>query len=322
MSLYTQLTQEQRYQIYAFLKAGFSQSTIASEINVHKSTVCRELKRNSGLKGYRPKQAHVKATNRRHRAVKYVKLTPKIIVMVNDLIQQDFSPEQVSGALKRNQGLMISHETIYKHLLADKANGGTLYKHLRRSNRKRRKRYGSRNLRGQIIGRVSIDLRPTIVDNKERIGDWEIDTVIGKNHKGALLTIVERKSKYTLIRRLPYKRSRLVSDATIDLLTPYRDKVFTITSDNGKEFAEHQRISKRLTAKIYFAHPYHSWERGLNENTNGLIRQYFPKNTDFKTITKKNVQNAMDRLNNRPRKTLDYATPNEVFFGKHRKHAA
>ncbi len=121
---------------------------------------------------------------------------------------------------------------------------------------------------------------------------------------------------------MPYKRSRLVSDATIDLLTPYRDKVFTITSDNGKEFAEHQRISKRLTAKIYFAHPYHSWERGLNENTNGLIRQYFPKNTDFKTITKKNVQNAMDRLNNRPRKTLDYATPNEVFFGKHWKHAA
>ena len=316
------LTQEQRYQIYAFLKAGFSQSAIAIEINVHKSTICRELQRNRGLKGYRPKQAHVKATNRRQGAAKYVKLKPNIITLVNSLIRQDFSPDQVSGSLKRNHGVIISHETIYRHLLADKANGGTLYKHLRRSNRKRKKRYGSRNIRGQIPGRVSIDLRPAIVDNKERIGDWEIDTVIGKSHKGALLTIVERKSKYTLIQKLSYKRSRLVADATIDLLAPYHDKVFTITSDNGKEFADHQRISKQLTAKVYFAHPYHSWERGLNENTNGLIRQYFPKNTNFKSITVESVQNVMDQLNNRPRKTLDYATPNEVFFGKHLKHAA
>ncbi len=322
MSLYTQLTQEQRYQIYAFLKAGFSQSAIANEINVHKSTISRELRRNRGLKGYRPKQAHVKATNRRQGAAKYVKLTPDIITLVNSLIRQDFSPDQVSGSLKRNHGVIISHETIYRHLLSDKANGGTLYKHLRRSNRKRKKRYGSRNIRGQIPGRVSIDLRPAIVDNKKRIGDWEIDTVIGKNHKGALLTIVERKSKYTLIQKLSYKRSRLVADATIDLLAPYHDKVFTITSDNGKEFADHQRISKQLTAKVYFAHPYHSWERGLNENTNGLIRQYFPKNTNFISITVESVRNVMDQLNNRPRKTLDYATPNEVFFGKHWKHAA
>jgi IS30 family transposase len=207
-------------------------------------------------------------------------------------------------------------------LLVDKANGGNLYKHLRRSNRKRKKRYASRNLRGQITGRVSIDLRPPIVDNKERIGDWEIDTVVGKNHQRALLTIVERKSKYTLIQRLSYKRSQLVANATINLLAPIREKIFTITSDNGKGFSEHQRISKRLTAKIYFAHPYHSWERGLNENTNGLIRQYFPKNTDFKTITIESVQKVMDRLNNRPRKTLEYATPNEVFFGKKFKHAA
>ena len=322
MGLYTQLTQEQRYQIYAFLKAGFSQSAIAIEINVHKSTICHEIQRNRGLKGYRPKQAHLKATNRRQDAAKYVKLTPKIITLVNSLIRQDFSPDQVSGSLKRNHGVMISHETIYRHLLDDKANGGSLYKHLRRSNRKRKKRYGSRNIRGQIPGRVSIDLRPTIVDNKERIGDWEIDTVIGKNHKGALLTIVERKSKYTLIQKLSYKRSQLVADAAIDLLVPYQDKVHTITSDNGKEFADHQRISKQLTTKVYFAHPYHSWERGLNENTNGLIRQYFPKNTDFKTITNESVEKVMDRLNNRPRKTLGYATPNEVFFGKCFKHAA
>ena len=322
MSNYTQLTREQRYQIYALMKAGLCQTEIAKVVGVHKSTISRERRRNRGLRGYRPKQAHVKATNRRQGAAKYVKLAPKIIALVNSMIRQDFSPEQVSGSLKRNHGLMISHETIYRHLLADKANGGALYKHLRRSNRKRKKRYGSRNIRGQMLGRVSIDLRPTIVDNKERIGDWEIDTVIGKNHKGALLTIVERKSKYTLIQKLSYKRSRLVADAAIDLLAPYQDKVYTITSDNGKEFADHQRISTHLTAKIYFAHPYHSWERGLNENTNGLIRQYFPKTTDFKSITVESVQSVMDQLNNRPRKTLGYATPNEVFFGKHWKRAA
>lgn len=322
MGKYTQLTQEQRYQIYAFFKAGFSQSAITSEIGVHKSTICRELKRNKGLKGYRPKQAHSKAVNRRQNAHKYVKLTPRNIALVDSMIRQDFSPEQVSGRLKRNHGMIISHETIYKHLLADKTKGGNLYKHLRSSNRKRKKRYGSRNLRGQIPNRVSIDLRPAIVDRKKRIGDWEIDTVIGKGHKGTLVTIVERKSKYTLIQRLPGKRSQLVADATIDLLTPYREKVFTITSDNGKEFAEHQRISKRLTADVYFAHPYHSWERGLNENTNGLIRQYFPKSTNFKTITNESVIKVMDRLNNRPRKTLAYATPNEVFFDKTIKRAA
>jgi len=322
MRPYTQLTQEQRYQIYAFLKAGFSQSAVSFEIGVHKSTISRELRRNRGKKGYRPKQAHAMAVMRRSQATKFIKMTPQLIDSIDNLIRQDFSPEQVSGFLKKNQQIDISHETIYQHILSDKTNGGTLYRHLRRSNRKRKKRYGSQNRRGQIRDRLSIDCRPAIVDAQKRTGDWEIDTLIGKNHKGSLLTLVERKTKYTIIKKLPDRQARSVADAAIDLLTPYSKKVFTITSDNGKEFAQHHRISYQLKANVYFAHPYHAWERGLSENTNGLIRQYFPKKTDFESITDDKVLLAMDRLNNRPRKTLEFATPNEMFLSSLNKQAA
>ena len=238
------------------------------------------------------------------------------------MIQQDFSPEQVSGFLKRNHSIRISHETIYQYVLSDKANGGTLYQHLRRSNKKRKKRYGSNDRRGQIRGRVSIDERPAIVNAKQRIGDWEIDTIIGKNHKGVLLTAVERKSKFTLIKKLANKKADRMANATVNLLGPYQKKVFTITSDNGKEFANHDRIAKELKTGFYFAHPYHAWERGLNENTNGLIRQYFPKKSSFDNITDDQVQMVMNRLNNRPRKTLGFATPIEMFFNLSHKKAA
>ena len=199
-------------------------------------------------------------------------------------------------------------------MLADKARGGTLCRHLRHAHKKRKKRYGSYDHRGQIKGRVSIDERPAIVDAKKRIGDWEIDTIIGKRHKGALLSLVERKSKFTLIRKLPKKQADLVAEAAIDLLNPYEEKVCTITADNGQEFAHHEYIKEHLKTTVYFAHPYHAWERGLCENTNGLIRQYFPKGMDFETITDEHVHMAMNRLNTRPRKTLGYKTPNEVFF--------
>jgi IS30 family transposase len=313
MVQYTQLTQEQRYHIYAFMKAGFLQTAIATEIGVHKSTVSREIKRNRGKKGYRPKQAHCMSVERRTKANKFVKLTPPVIDLINECVRQDFSPEQVSGFLARHH-LRISHETIYQHILNDKIKGGTLYRHLRLSHKKRRKRYGSHDRRGQIQGRVSIDERPAIVDARERIGDWEIDTIIGKKHKRALLSLVERKSKFTLIRKLPKKRADLVAEAAIDLLNPYKEKVCTITADNGQEFAHHEYIKEQLHTAIYFAHPYHAWERGLCENTNGLIRQYFPKGLHFDLITDNHVQMVMNRLNNRPRKTLGYKTPNEVFF--------
>ena len=314
MSIYTQLTQEQRYHIYAFMKAGFLQTAIATEIGVHKSTISRELRRNRGKKGYRPKQAHVMALERRTEAHKCVKLTPQVITRINECIRQDFSPEQISGFLARMHHLRISHETIYQHILNDKTKGGNLYRHLRHSHKKRRKRYGSHDRRGQIHGRISIDERPAVVDTRERIGDWEIDTIIGKQHKGALLSLVERKSKFTLIRKLEKKQANLVAEAAIHLLNPYKEKVCTITADNGQEFAHHESIKEQLHTAVYFAHPYHAWERGLCENTNGLIRQYFPKGLRFELITDTQVQMVMSRLNNRPRKTLGYKTPNEVFF--------
>jgi IS30 family transposase len=242
MGQYTQLTQEKRYHIYAFMKAHFSKTNIASEIGVHKSTVSREMRRNQGKKGYRPKQAHAMALERRTKAHKFVKLTPPVIALINECIRQDFSPEQVSGFLARMHHLRISHETIYQHILNDKARGGTLYRHLRHAHKKRKKRYGSYDHRGQIKGRVSIDERPAIVDTRQRIGDWEIDTIIGKRHKGALLSLVERKTKFTLIKKLPKKQADLVAEAAIDLLNPYEEKVHSITADNGQ--ARTMNISK------------------------------------------------------------------------------
>jgi len=316
MRVYTQLTRGKRYQIRALLKAGFSQAKIAFLLNVHKSTISREVRRNQGHKGYRPVQAHEKAMARRYAAAKRIKMTSFMAELVSHYICQDFSPEQVAGFLDRNHDLKISHETIYKHIWSDKKKGGSLYKHLRHSSRKNRRRYGTMQLRGRMKDQVSIDLRPPIVDAKARIGDWEIDTVTGKNGKGYLITVVERKSKLTLIKRVPDKQSDLMAKAIIQLLRPYKDNVLTITADNGKEFTRHKKISKALKADVYFAHPYHAWERGLNENTNGLLRQYFPKKMDFRKIDDDSIYHVMERLNNRPRKTLGFATPYEVFFKK------
>ena len=197
--------------------------------------------------------------------------------------------------------------------IADKRAGGLLWQHLR-CQKQRRKRYGKHDRRGIIPNRQSIETRPSVVDERSRIGDWEADTIIGKNHIQAIVSLVERKSGYTLIRKVKRKTARAVRKAAISLLKPHQDKVHTLTADNGKEFAEHERIAKDLDADFYFAHPYASWERGTNENTNGLIRQYFPKNRDFTTITQQEINHAMKRLNSRPRKRLGFLTPAQVFF--------
>lgn len=268
MRNYKQLTAAQRYQIGILNKAGKNQKETAELVGVSGATVCRELKRNRGKKGYFPKQAQIKADNRRKQAAKAVKMTTEAVMEIEEKIRLDWSPEQISGTL----AITISHERIYQHIWADKCNGGSLYKHLRQSNKKRRKRYGSKDKRGQIRNRISIDERPEIVAQKTRIGDWEIDTVIGKNHQGALVTIVDRVSKFTLIKKVDSKQADVVTEATLCLLLPYLDKTLTITADNGKEFAGHEKMKEQLNAEVYFAHPYRSWERGLNENTNGLIR--------------------------------------------------
>jgi len=318
MRNYKQLNREQRYQIEILNKAGKNQKEMAELLGVSRSTMCRELKRNSGKKGYFPKQAQIKADKRRTQATKALKMTAEVIVEIEEKIRLDWSPEQISGKLE----ITISHERIYQHIWADKSNGGTLYQHLRQSNKKRKKQYGSKDKRGQIRNRISIDERPEIVAEKTRIGDWEIDTVIGKNHQGALVTIVDRFSKFTLIKKVDSKHADVVTEATLLLLQPYRDKTLTITADNGKEFAGHEKMKERLNADVYFAHPYSSWERGLNENTNGLIRQYFTKGSSFENITDDDVEAVMHKLNHRPRKTLNFKTPHEVFFPEKERDAA
>ena len=225
----------------------------------------------------------------------------------------DWSPEQISGRLNTEEGIRISHEHIYQYIYADKASGGKLYRHLR-CKKKRRKRYGSYDRRGVIPNRVSIDDRPAVVAKRSRIGDWEGDTMIGKNHKGALVTIVERKSLYTVIDAVARKTAAAVRRVIVTGLTLHKDRVYTLTYDNGRELTEHEQIAKELRAKIYFAHPYSSWERGLNENTNGLIRQYFPKGRELTDVVQEEIEHVMDRLNHRPRKTLGFRTPYEVFF--------
>jgi len=218
-----------------------------------------------------------------------------------------WSPDPISNYAN------ISIETVYQRVYADKRNGGILWKNLR-CQKQRRKRYGKTDRRGIIPNRQSIEQRPAIVDARSRIGDWEADTIIGKNHRQAIVSLVERKTGYTLIRKVERKTAEAVIKATTHLLKPHQKRVHTITSDNGREFAGHEEISKQLDADFYFAHPYASWERGTNENINGLIRQYFPKHSDFTTITQQEINTAMERLNNRPRKRLGYRTPNQLFF--------
>jgi len=315
MRTYKQLTSEQRYQISALKEIGYGPSKIAQELEVHKSTISRELSRNIGERGYRPKQANEKALERRTNATARKRISAETWEVVEEKLRQDWSPEQVSGWLEKRQEIRISHEWIYQYILTDKQVGGDLYTHLRQHG-KRRKRYGQYDRRGKLPQRVSIEERPKVVEQRQRLGDWEVDTLVGKGHRGALVSLVERKSRYTLLQPVTQRLANWVADATISLLQPFTDLVHTITGDNGKEFAEHVRIAETLKANFYFAHPYSAWERGTNENTNGLVRQYFPKKTDFSKVARSETKVAVDRLNHRPRKCLDFKSPFEVFFNQ------
>lgn len=311
MSTYQQLTQAQRYQIYALLKTGQTQTEIADMIGVHKSTISRELSRNRSQRGYRPKQAHQKALSRRQKAV--ARIRPETWAVVDEKLRQDWSPEQISGWLKRWRGVAVSHEWIYQYVLADQRTGGDLHRHLR-CQQKRRKRYGKYDRRGQLPNRVSIEQRPAIVDRRERLGDWEADTLLGQGRRQAIVTLTERKSRLALLYKVERRKADQVGDAIVALLHPVVEDVHTVTLDNGKEFAEHQRLAQDLHADFYFAHPYAAWERGTNENMNGLVRQYIPKNCDLSTVTKEELSMIMKRLNHRPRKCLGFQSPFEVFF--------
>ena len=312
MRSYSQLTEEQRYQIYEGHTQGISQTEIAKKIGVNKSTISRELKRNTGLRGYRPKQAHQLSKTRKATRSK-VRITVQHWMRIEGLIREDWSPEQVSEWLFLYEDIQVSHEWIYLYVYQNMREGGDLHKHLR-CQKKRRKRYGSYSARGQLKNRVSIDERPLVVDLKSRFGDWEADTVAGQQTGPRLVTLVERKSRFTLIGLAKDKSAESVTKTITRMLEDYHDRVKTITYDNGKEFAGHEYVAKLSGSKAYFAHPYSSWERGLNENTNGLLRQYFPKGSDFSVLTDSDIKAVMKKLNNRPRKCLGFKTPNQVFL--------
>lgn len=308
---YTPPAQEERYQIYALLKAGHCQTENARILGRSKSTISRELSRTEDCGAI----GHDRPICWRWRDV-----PPSTAFASRRQPGSELSAGcEKTGARSRSacgchqeEGIYISHEWIYWHILRDKQAGGDLYRHLR-CQKTRRKRYGSYDRRGQIPNRVTIDERPTVVESQRRIGDWKVDTIIGKGRWGALVSLTERKSRLTWLAKVAKKTAQAVRRAILEQLAPLADQVLTLTAGNGKEFAQHDAIAQALDAAFYFAHPYASWQRGTNENANGLVRQYFPKDRDFSTITDEEIQTVMDKLNNRPRKCLGMEPPIRCF---------
>jgi IS30 family transposase len=312
---YSQLTDSERNQFYALRKAKISMTDIAKQLSRSRTTLYNELSRNTGLRGYRPKQAQQFTEIRRAQTVQPLKMTPKVIVYIEDKLGLQWSPEQIANVMEADPdgpGIAVSHETIYRHVWYDKQANGELYRHLRQGHKIRRKRRGSKDSRGKIRNRVDIDLRPAVVETRKRLGDWEADLVCGTGASGYLVTLVERASRRVLI---GYTKTKFADQVTDEILRLLKNEIVeTITFDNGKEFACHEKIAVELGCDCFFAKPYHSWERGANENTNGLIRQYFPKKTSFAYITADQIAFVQNRLNTRPRKCLDFKPPDVVYF--------
>jgi len=309
-----QITLKQRYQIDALLKANHKKSFIADQLGFHKSTIGREIRRNKSKRTYNAQRADEYTSERRADSYKRKYLTEPIKRYIKEKISEDWSPEQIVGVCKKDNIPIVSHERIYQYIYQDKLQGGNLFSHLRTTRPKRHKRKSQKSSRYGISNRVFIDHRPEIVDAKERFGDWEADTIVGTYNKGAILTIVERKSMYTVMAKTMGKYADSIRKEMINALAPYKQLVHTITSDNGTEFAQHQSIAKKLDADFYFAHPYSSWERGLNENTNKLIRQYIPKKKSFDLYEQPYIYEIAFKLNTRPRKSLGFKSPNQVFL--------
>jgi transposase, IS30 family len=311
---YQHVTRDIRCQIYALKSTGISLRKIALAVDKNVSTISREIARNTGERGYRFNQADKKTIERRSEASRAPKkLTDELKEVIKEKLLEEWSPEQISGRFKLD-GNSISHESIYQYIWRDKRAGGQLYKHLRHSGKKYNKRSSGKAGRGCIPNRVDITLRPLIVEEKSRVGDWEGDTIISVGSRAAILSYVDRHSKFTLLKKIGKKTAENVRQATVEKMGSLPLPVLTITYDNGKEFSGHQDIAMDLNAQCFFATPYHSWERGLNEHTNGLVRQYLPKLLDFNEVTDDEMQFIEDRLNNRPRKVLQYKTPFEMLL--------
>ncbi len=311
---YRQLTSGERYTISSLRRQGLSASEIADEIGRHRSTIYREYKRNScnDLR-YRAFKADSRTRGRRSRSRRNRQFTHEDYMLVNKYLRKKWSPAQISSTFYNEGILNISHETIYQHIWIDRIYGGNLYTHLRQSQKQRRKRYNAYDSRGVLSGKRHISERPQVINNRKRIGDWEIDLVMGAIDTDCILTLVERKSGLTKMAKLKNKTKKQTNLKLLKIINSLNGKVKTITADNGTEFHGYKEIEEKTGIKFYFCTPYHSWERGTNENTNGLIRQYLPKGQSMASLTQRKCNKIAFELNTRPRERHNFKTPQEIF---------
>jgi len=312
---YRQLTSEERYRISALRQESYCPAAIARRLGRHRSTISRELQRNcSPWDGsYRPSKAQEQANGRRSRSRRNQRFGGRDWRLVESLLRRDWSPDQVSGYLRKTGELGISHETIYRYVWADRSKGGALHRHLRCAPKKRRKRYGRYDSRGRLAGKRHLSERPAAVERRQAVGHWEIDTVMGVGNDHCIVTLVERATGYVLIGKLRSRNAGELTRRTIALIRRSSRPFKTITADNGTEFHSYKQIEYATGVKFYFATPHHAWERGTNENTNGLVRQYLPKRTSMAHVTQRDCNRITKKLNTRPRKRYDYDTPEERF---------
>ena len=315
---YEQLNAEERSVLAMLRSLGLSRAEIARRMGRHRSTVGRELRRNSAPYdgGYRAERAHQRAHARRYRSRRNSQFEPVQWARIEALLQEEWSPEQVAGYLARRGEFSISHETIYRHVWRDWKKGGTLHRHLRGARKHCRKRYGTYDRRGRLAGKRMIGERPAVVERRRQLGHWEIDTMMGESlgeSSDCILTLVERRTGYVLIGKLAARTAAEANRALLELLEQHPGRVRTITADNGTEFHWYEQIEAVNPVRFYFATPHHSWERGTNENTNGLIRQYLPKGESMAGVTQSQCDTIAAQLNHRPRKRHAYKTPHQCF---------
>lgn len=316
--LYHQITSAERYTLGLLRRRGLRPATIARILGRHRSTIGRELRRNGTPRDgcYRPQLAEWYARGRRSRSRRNRRFTTADWKRIQMLLEEDWSPEQIAGRLRRAGELCISHETIYRYIWADKSAGGTLYQHLRGARKQRRKRYGSYDSRGRLAGKRSITERPAVVETRAEFGHWEADTMLGAGQAGpCVFSMVERQSGYLLLGQLDQRTSAFVNVRARQLIGAQPEPVQTITVDNGTEFHEYAKLERATGTRFYFATPHHAWERGTNENTNGLVRQYLPKRQTMAHLTQHDCNRIATKLNRRPRKRLGYRTPEECYAG-------
>ena len=316
MKAYRHLSQEERYTITMFSRRRFSQAYIAKAMGRSPSTISRELRRNVGERAdgiYRAEAAHQHAIARRRRARRGTQFTDDQWAYIETLIKQQWSPEQIAGVLRRDGPFQISHETIYKYIIRDKKKGGRLYKHLRIMPKIRKKRYNTKDSRGRLAGKRHISTRPVAINDRSEFGHWEADTVMGSDRHHCLLTLVERKTGFLIIKKMAARTAAITTAAAIEAVKEHYHQFKTITFDNGTEFHDYLTLERSQLVMCYFATPYHSWERGTNENTNGLIRQYLPKGYTMENVDQACCDDIAQKLNTRPRKRLLYFTPHDKY---------